>query len=243
MKNFIQFLFLVVSALISCREEPHDLDRLLSVDPSSESGQIAFLNVTIIDVDNGITLPERTVLIKDDRIQRILDSNEPINLTNYKIIKSKGKYLMPGLVDMHFHYEHKEDLLLLLANGITSIRNLFGFPKHLKIRDRINNKEILGPNIYTSGPIITTQESYPGMEVISGPKEGRNAVNNHLKAGYDLIKLYPYIDSLTFFSILDEAQQRNTKVAGHITDDVSIENIFSSTIHSIFDITGFHHGR
>ena len=60
MKNFIQFLFLVVSPLISCREEPHDLDRLLSVDPSSGSGQIAFLNVTIIDVDNGITLPERT---------------------------------------------------------------------------------------------------------------------------------------------------------------------------------------
>ena len=48
-----------------------------------------------------------------------------------------------------------------------------------------------------------------------------------------MIKLYPRIDSLTFFSILDEAQQRNTKVAGHITDDVSIENIFSSTIHSI----------
>ena len=226
------FLFIIITSN-SCREKHRDLEELISLDQTSRPKQFAFLNVIIIDTEKGITIPDRTVLIKDGRIQTIVESTDPISLTNYEIIKSEGQYLMPGLVDMHFHFEHKEDLLLLLANGITTIRNLFGFPKHLEIREQINNKEILGPNIYTSGPIITTHESYPGMEVISGPEEGRNAVNNHLKAGYDLIKLYPRIDSLTFFSILDEALQRNTKVAGHITDDVSIENILSSTIHSI----------
>ena len=70
------------------------------------------------------------------------------------VIEGKGRYLMPGLVDMHVHLWDVNDFSLFLANGVTSVRNMFGGPLHLMWMKNIASDQMLGPNLYTTGPIV-----------------------------------------------------------------------------------------
>lgn len=78
---------------------------------------------------------------------------------------------MPGLVDMHVHTWDEEELVLFIANGVTTIRNMFGAPLHLAWRRRINAGELFGPTLYTTGPVIDGKPPYwPGSAVVETPQ-------------------------------------------------------------------------
>jgi len=96
----------------------------------------------------------RTVLVRGDRIARIGRAGDVEVPRGALVIDARGKYLMPGLADMHVHVWCEGDLLLYVANGVTTIRNMSGSPRHLKWRERIESGDLLGPALFTSGPII-----------------------------------------------------------------------------------------
>ena len=119
-------------------------------------------------MDSERILKDQTVVVKDGKITSI--GNKPKFSKDAVVIDAKGKYLIPGLGEMHAHVPPiddiepmKEVLFLFAANGITTIRGMLGHPKHLELRTKINSGEILGPHFFTTGP------SFSGSSVKTAP--------------------------------------------------------------------------
>jgi adenine deaminase len=112
-------------------------------------------NVTVVPMDSERPLPHHTVEISGDRILRIAAANEIMrDAAGVRRIDGSGRFLIPGLADLHVHIWQPEDLLLYIANGVTTVRNMDGRPTHLEWREQIRRGELLGPDLYTSGPTI-----------------------------------------------------------------------------------------
>jgi len=148
MKPFL-LLFLVIAFINSCAQEPFD----------SRKQEIVFRSVNVIPMDKELINSNQDVIIKEGRIRAIGNTGKIQYDKNALVIDAKGKYLIPGLAEMHAHVppvndlEPMKDVLMLFAlNGVTTIRGMLGHPRHLELRSKIQNGEIFGPRFYTSGP-------------------------------------------------------------------------------------------
>lgn len=119
-----------------------------------DSSVIAFLDVNVVPIDSERILERQMLLVREGLIERLGSVSEIQIPKGAKVIAGNGRYYMPGLADMHFHNENENDFVLCLANGVTTIRNMWGDTKHLEWRRRIESGEILGPTIITSGPLL-----------------------------------------------------------------------------------------
>jgi predicted amidohydrolase YtcJ len=115
---------------------------------------LAVVDVNVVPMDSEKIVPHQTVVIDHGRIVKIDDSSEIILPKSIIQISGNGGYLMPGLADMHTHTWAVADFVLFLANGVTTVRNMWGSRRHLLWRKRIARGELLGPTIFTAGPII-----------------------------------------------------------------------------------------
>ena len=125
---------------------------------AQDSQTTAFVNVNIIPMDTERVLENQTVIVEGDRITAISPMGEVTVPDGAKIIDGNGAFLMPGLADMHTHfdydYDHPETLIFYLANGVTTVRNLNAIPQDFVWREQVAKGELLGPTIYSSGNII-----------------------------------------------------------------------------------------
>jgi hypothetical protein len=181
----------------------------------------------------------QTVLVKGKRIVEIGSSKTVPVPVNSKLIDGTGAYLMPGLADMHMHPRDNWDdwlsvwpvspFYLYLANGVTTIRS-FG-PEEgsrnyvLRWRDKINNGRLIGPKIYTSGPIIYGPVFNP-----------QKTVRKQINKGYDFIKLYSFLSKEDFHSAIITAKQAGKYTAGHIPFQVGLEGVLSQGMDEIAHI-------
>ena len=115
---------------------------------------VAFVHVAVVPMDRERVLKNWTVVVADGRIRDLGPSSAIKIPKEATLIDGRGKYLMPGLADMHAHTWEEAELPLFLANGVTTIRNMFGGPIHLRWKARIAAGDFVSPTIYTAGPII-----------------------------------------------------------------------------------------
>jgi imidazolonepropionase-like amidohydrolase len=155
------------------------------------------------------------------------------------VIDGSGKYLIPGLAEMHAHVPPndnmdamKEVLLLFAANGVTTIRGMLGHPKHLELRSLINSGEVLGPRFTTSGP------SFNGNSVKSA-EQGAEMVRQQKTAGYDFLKIHPGISKENFAAIAQTAKEVNIPLAGHVPFDVGVWRAIDARYATIEHMDGF----
>src|ERR1041385_4690240 len=183
---------------------------------AAEAQTYAFVNVNVVPMDRERVIKDQTVIVRGERIIQIGDSLKTKIPPNAIRIDGSGKYLMPGLVDMHVHlrdYTPKDmDALLQLyvANGVTTVLNLSGIPRHLEIRDKIAKGELDGPTVYTSGPFISrTTGSSPS------PEEVERAVVEQKRAGYDIIKIHGDFTREAYHKLFEIARREGIQVIGH----------------------------
>src|SRR5260370_21467401 len=125
--------------------------RAVAASPS----RIAIIHVSVIDVRAGTITPDMTALIQGDRITEVRPSKNNESLpAKVQVIDGRGKFLLPGLWDMHVHTDGEDRVLhLLLANGITGVRDMAGDPTKLADAARhIRSGEVNGPPLVFSGP-------------------------------------------------------------------------------------------
>ncbi|MEJ1242504.1 amidohydrolase family protein [Chryseolinea sp. T2] len=152
---------------------------------------------------------------------------------------------MPGLTDMHVHLFERHPLkntwmVLLLINGVTSVRDMCGEPGKLQLRDKIKRNEILAPNIYQSGPIIDGVKDNSGLFAFaSSPEQGREIVVGQKKAGYDFIKVYDGLTKEVYSAIVDEAHKQGMLVDGHLPDKITLEEALKLNHNSIEHLNGY----
>ena len=212
-------------------------------------GVVVFEDVNVIPMDREQILKNQTVIVQDGIIRQIDDSNIVEVPSDALRIDGKGKYLVPGLTDMHVHVKEENELLLFVANGVTSIRNmwggtgalrLMGFPDHLVWREQIENGEMFGPTLYTSGPIMEgPPKSNPLMEVYDTPEAAAKSVTSQVAQGYDFIKVYDYLDLPTYDAVIETAHDLNVEVAGHVPKHVGLDHVLASGQKTIEHLSGF----
>ncbi len=187
-----------------------------------EAQTVAFTNVNVIPMDTERVLRRQTVLITNGVIVEI---GAKVKVPkNAQIINASGKYLMPGLVDMHTHLLSdgddypdsiaEDELRVMVANGVTTIRFMIGTPEQLVLRARSANNEIVAPIIYSASPHLTGREQGNNF-VVNTPEEAREAVRKSKAAGYDFIKITTFIKAEVYEAAIDEAAKLNIRVVGH----------------------------
>jgi imidazolonepropionase-like amidohydrolase len=205
----------------------------------AEPGDVAVVGATAIPMDREGTLPGTTVLIRGDRIVAVAPDAE-VDTTGATIVDGKGKWLLPGLADMHVHFWSKADLDLFLLQGVTTVRNLFGSPEHVRWRDAIARGERGGPTIVTAGPILDGDPpTWPGSDVVTTVDAARAAVRAQHAAGYDWLKVYNGLSAEVYDAILAEAKAVGMPVAGHVPGSVGIARAIGSGQRSIEHLEGY----
>jgi len=199
--------------------------------PSGTGGTIAYINVNVIPMDSERILEEQTVVVEDGKIVQIGSSEETSPPGDALIIDGKDHFLIPGLSDMHVHLLGSEnDLLLYLANGVTTIRDQSdGPPEYLDWRDAMNAGTKTGPNMWVWSPSIRELEGFDafssmvpdaGMVDINNPGQAEKLIAKFADQGYDGIKV-KFVDSVDIYkAILKSADKYGIKVDGHIPEDL-----------------------
>jgi len=203
---------------------------------NSTEREIVIKSVNLIAMENDQIQANQTIVIRNGRITAI-GKNLKYG-KNALVIEGKGKYLIPGLTEMHAHVppiddiEPMKDVLKLFAfNGITTIRGMLGHPRHIELRAKVQSGEILGPRFYTSGP------SANGNSVKS-VEDAIKLVRNEKAMGYDFIKLHPGLTKETFTALSKAAQEVGMPYAGHVSYNVGIWMATESKYSTIDHLDG-----
>jgi imidazolonepropionase-like amidohydrolase len=184
----------------------------------------AFIGVNVIPMDRERVLLNQTVVVRDGLIAEVGDAKKVKVPKDAQRIDAKGKYLVPGLVDMHTHLlsdgmEYpdsiaEDELKVMVANGVTTIRFMIGTPEQLILRARSAKGEIIAPTIFSASPHLTGREQGNNF-VVNTTDEAREAVRKSKAAGYDFIKITTFIKAEVYEAAVDEAAKQNIRVVGH----------------------------
>ena len=203
----------------------------------SRQREIVFTSVNVVPMDSEKIIANSMVVVKDGKVIAI--GKKLKYGKDALVIDGKGKYLIPGLAEMHAHVppnenieSHKEVLFLFAANGITTIRGMLGHPKHLELRSMINSGEVFGPRFYTTGP------SFNGLSVKTAER-GAAMVREQKAAGYDYLKLHPGLTKETFAAISSTAKEVGIPFAGHVSFGVGVWRAIDAGYSSIDHMDGF----
>ena len=211
--------------------------------PKFVSGPIYITHVTVIDTRSGEEDRDRTVVISGNRILDIKDAKQIKPLAGGNIIDATGKYLIPGLWDMHVHIrgsiigstsnlagENEAMLPLYLTNGVTGIREMGGdlVDVVLQWRADVESGKRVAPRIVTCGPKLDgAKPLYPGSIPITTPEDARTAVRRVKAMGVDFVKVLDTspIPHDAYLALLDEAKLQHLPVTGHVALTVTVAEV------------------
>lgn len=211
---------------------------------------LALTHVTIVDVRDGALRRGQTVVIRGERIAAVGPSGQTAVPDAARVVDSRGRYLTPGLWDMHVHSAASIDwhFPLLVAHGVTGVRNLHATVKApleltQSIKARLASGELVGPRFLANGPMVDGEPpAWPGAVVVRRPADGRAAVDRLADAGADFIKVYDNLPREAYFAAADQARRRGLPLLGHIPFAVRPEEAAEAGHHSDEHMQGLESG-
>lgn len=218
---------------------------LLALSPllpaAQRSGTVAIVDVNVVPMDTERILDRQMVIVRDGRIASIAPAASTQVPAGAVRVDGRGKYLLPGLSDMHGHLppgdgtsddEVSQFLRLYVANGVTLVRGMIGSPDNIVVRDRIARGELLGPAIVAAGPPIHGKTA-------PTPEAGVKAVEQAKAAGFDLLKVHEGLSPETYAAVTAAARRLDLKVAGHVTATVGLDRALAAGQSSIEHLDGY----
>ena len=185
---------------------------------------IVINHVTVIDATGAPERPDSTVVVTNNRIAAIGPSRSVHRPTNAQVVNGTGKFLIPGLWDMHVHLDYKDYLPLFIANGVTGVRVMWGDPVHHQWREDIASSKLLGPRMMIASAVIDGPEPlWPSSVSVSTEAQARDAVVNAKKGDADFIKVYQFLPRDLYFAIADESKKQGLPFEGHVPNLISAE--------------------
>lgn len=178
----------------------------------------------MVDVAVGAILPDMTVLIREGRIASVAPAAAATIPSDAERYDGRGKYMLPGLWDMHVHlsYATESALPILVANGVTGVRDLGShFSEMESWRARIAAGELMGPRIVRAGPILNGSSSNRFQLLTGGPEQSRGIVRALKQVGVDVIKTHRRTPRADYFAIAEEAKAQGLRLVGHVPLTVS----------------------
>ena len=225
-------LALLLAGLVACQSTP----------PQEDVEQVVIDNVNVISMTSDGVTSGQSVVIRDGKIHQVAPSDEVYKGSKSTVIDGSGKYLTPGIAEMHAHIPNpqstldvEEVLFLYLSNGITVIRGMLGHESHLQLKKDVLSGKVLGPTIWTSSPSMNGN-SIPTMEIAD------SMVRAHRQANYDFLKIHPGIKLEVFNKMVATANEVGIGYSGHVPVDVGVHRAIESKFGSIDHVDGFIRG-
>jgi imidazolonepropionase-like amidohydrolase len=193
----------------------------------AQSPDLAIVHVTVINPAAEKPQTDMTILIQGQNIVSVAPAKD-LKLPSFvRIINGTGKFVIPGLWDMHTHFRDADrDLKMNVANGVLGIRNMGGIAKEVfPLRDAIAAGQRLGPRIVASGPIVDGPNSWSNPQFTVSVKdadEARAAVHSLKQQGADFIKVYDGLPRDAYYAIADETKKLNLPFVGHIPSAITV---------------------
>jgi imidazolonepropionase-like amidohydrolase len=239
MTNYLTaFLLLLVAGAVVARESP--------------GHALAFTHVTVIDATGSPPQPDMTVVIDDKHIVEVGSSGEVHVPPQATVVEARGKYLIPGLWDMHVHTvfgdwlprNERVTLPLFVANGITGVRDMGSDLDVVKQwRAQIDAGKLLGPRMYIAGPMLDGPvPRFPSSAPVANAADGRRVVDELKAQGVDFIKIQSLIPRDGYFAAADEAKKIGITFVGHVPDAVRASEASNAGQKSIEHFTGIFEG-
>jgi imidazolonepropionase-like amidohydrolase len=218
----------------------------------ASAAALAINHVTVVDATGAPPRADMTVIVKDGRIIELGKSDAVHAPADAKAVDGSGKYLIPGLWDMHVHEvfgdwlprNEKVVLPLFVANGITGVRDMGGDLEVLKVwRAEIAAARLLGPRMIIAGPMLDGPvPRFPSSAPVANAADGRKVVDNLKAQGVDFIKIQSLIPRDGYFAAADEAKKLGIVFVGHVPDAVRASEASNAGQKSIEHFTGIFEG-
>jgi Amidohydrolase family len=225
-KRFLALLLLALPALSSSQ-------------PTQAPRPLVLAHVTVLDMAGAGARPDMAVLITGDRITGLGPSDGFKVPSGAQVVDATGKFLIPGLWDMHVHWLDKDYLPLFVANGVTGVRIMWGDAMHHEWRRQIEQGTLRGPRLAIGSPIVDgSPPIWPGSTPVKDAAEGRQFVIQQKQQGADFIKVYNRLPRDAYFAIADESKKQGLPFAGHVPDAVSVAEASDAGQRSIEHLTG-----
>jgi imidazolonepropionase-like amidohydrolase len=229
--RLITSAFMVATALAATASSP------------TAAGTVAFVDVSVLPMDRERVLTGQTVLVRDGRITALGPSASVRVPADAQRVDGRGKYLMPGLAEMHAHVlgpaqpqELNRDIMFLyVANGVTTIRAMLGAPNQLVLRGQLQKGEVLGPTMFVAAPSLNGNSA-------PNPDTAMKLVRAHKAAGYDLLKLHPGLTRATYDSAVRVAREVGITFGGHVSQQVGIDRTLEVRQSTVDHLDGYMEG-
>lgn len=204
---------------------------------------LALTNVTVIDPESGHLQRGMTVLVSGSRITKVGPSAQVRIKPGTPVADLTGKFLIPGLTDLHAHSIGSERISppLYVLNGVTTVREMAASAEVTDWRRKIERGQLLGPDWVIASPIIDgfpsllagPDDDEGGIITVSTAAEGRQAVRRAKAEGADFVKLYSRVPEEAFFAIVAESRKLRIPIAGHSPDQLPVETVIDAGYRSI----------
>ena len=204
------------------------------------SKTIVFAHVNVVPMDGNRILVDQDVTVIGDKIASIEPAARAVVEKDAQVIEASGKFLMPGLGEMHAHLPEPSDpqdymrttLLLYLANGVTTVRCMRGFPNHLFARQDVISGRLLGPSLFLAGPGL-------GGDSVKSPEDGVKQVVQQKSEGWDMLKIFPGLTRAEYDAIMTTARRIGMRTGGHVPTDVGLEHALQTGQETIEHLDGY----
>ncbi len=215
------------------------------------ASSVAFVHVSVLPMDGERVWQDQTVIVAGERIIAVGPATIVKAPADASVIDGAGSFLIPGLCDMHVHFaipavdskfeaSNRVFALQLLANGITTVRNMRGFAELLEFRRRTQSGDILGPEIYTTGPgNNSVLDVAPYDRKLITEADAIRAVRIDKAAGFDAIKVYGGLSAIPYRALMAEARRASMPVYGHVPYAVGLTEVLEQHQASIEHLTGY----
>jgi hypothetical protein len=183
--------------------------------PARSGGRpVAFVHAYVVPMDEDRLLRDQTVVVAGGRIVALGPTGKTPVPAGARVIDAAGRYLAPGLADMHVHVYAPQELTLYAIHGVTTVFNLNGRPQDLAWRRRIAAGELLGPTLYSAGPTFDRPRT---------PEEAVAEVDRQAAAGYDAVKIYNQVGAAEYPALTAEAKRKGLVLVGHVAREPGFE--------------------
>ena len=234
---------------------------------------VAIVDVTVVPMDRERLVERQTVVVQDGRITDVGPSQSVHLPATAQQIDGRGKFLMPGLTDMHVHFvrealpekpqpsglnaaarrsgipasaskdhdlENRAYALMFVANGVTTVRNMWGSETIDALAKEIDSGSLIGPHIYSTGPITDGNPPvWESSRTVETPAQAEEAVRSDKQKGYVAIKVYSRLSKEGYNAIIAAARRQGLPVVGHVPTSVGLDAAIAARQDSIEHLNSF----
>jgi imidazolonepropionase-like amidohydrolase len=234
---------LAALVIVACHGNATDTPVVLDARPAPVTPPghklIAFVDVTVETMESPTALGHQTVLVDNNTIAKIGANVEiPIDAER---VDGRGKFLIPGLHDMHVHLDGTKGMLdLFVGSGVTTVRNMAGSPRTIALRDKIAKGDLIGPTIYTTGPFVDGERPrWEASASVVTAADAERVIADHVAAGYDFVKIYNGLTVAAYDAVAAQAKAHGLRMVGHVPFQVPLAHVLEMGQASVEHLAGY----